>query len=435
MRRSGEALKNSSVPITAEAEHHNGWVFTICYIFIFFAAPVLYVGVIQAALCDKLGASKTLSNLPASTYMLGQIAPVLFSWLVPFRLERSMVVWANLATASFSTLVFLSLALPMPASVRIGAVVLQGLLQGLSSSTSFVFMQQCLRRGTTAEGLAKTLQRTFSVTPFVAVAGSLSAQYILNPGLPWFRYPHDFALIYLMAIPCSLGIALNARRFRLPELEEEVRPPFFGFLAGSVRGFFSKPVLLATWLAYVLWYASLAITPNLALYAKEAMDRDPADFSGVTMAIRFGGKAIGGFLLGWLAVRAGLKGGVLGCIALLAIGCAWAWVVPGTGYLFAFALIGAGELGGAYIPNYVGTLSSPTESTRNFALITLATPASSFAPILHGALTDRYGFPASFALGIGLAAVAFILIARVSGQATSSGEPDRGPGSGRSQPA
>ena len=397
--------------ISAEDERRNGWVFTICYVFIYLAAPVLYVGVIQAALSDKLGASRTLANLPASTYMLGQVAPLIFSWLVPYRLERSMVVWANLATATLSSVVFLSLALPAPAGLRIFAVVMQGLLQGLSMSTSFVFMLQCLRRGTTPPGLARTLQRTFSVTPFFAVAGSLGAQYVLNPGISGLSFPHDFALIYFLAVPCSLGIAVTALSFRLTPLEEETRPPFFRFVSDSARSFFGRRVLLVVWVAYVLWYTSLGTTSNMTLYTREAMGRDPADFSALTMVIRFGSKAVGGYLLGWIALRAGLRGGALGCIVLLAAGSLWAWLVPGAGYLFAFGLLGAGELGGAYLPNYVGSLSSPAESTRHLALMTLATPVSSFSPVLHGLLTDRFGFPASFALGIIAASAAFVLIA------------------------
>jgi hypothetical protein len=43
-------------------------------------------------------------------------------------------------------------------------------------------------------------------------------------------------------------------------------------------------------------------------------------------------------------------------------------------------------------------------------MITLATPASSFSPVLHGALTDRYGFGASFAMSIVFAVGALILV-------------------------
>lgn len=405
---------------SVEDERRNAWVFTLCYALIYLAAPVLYVGAVQAALCDKLGASKTLASLPASTYMLGQFAPVIFSWLVPYRLERSMVVWANLVTAALSALVVFSLALPLPGGLRILTVVLQGLLQGLSMSTSFVFMMQCLRRGTTQPGLARALQRTFALTPICAVAGSLGAQYILNPGIAGVRFPHDFALIYALAVPCSLGIAAAARSFRLVPVAEETRPAFFEFALGSARVFFGSRTLLLVWVAYVLWYASLAATSNLTLYTREAMGREPADFSALMMAIRFGCKAAGGFALGWLALRAGLRGGVFGCAGLLAAGCLWAWLVPGMPYLFAFGLLGAGELGGTYFPNYVSSLSAASHSTRNLALMTLATPVSSFAPVLHGFLTDRFGFAASFCFGIAAAAGAFVLVLAASGREKSA---------------
>ena len=58
--------------VSPEDDRHNGWVFTLCYVLIYISAPVLYVGVVQAALCDKLGAGATLANLPASTYMFGR---------------------------------------------------------------------------------------------------------------------------------------------------------------------------------------------------------------------------------------------------------------------------------------------------------------------------------------------------------------------------
>jgi len=396
--------------LSPQDDRHNGWVFTLCYALIFFAAPVIYVGVVQASLLDKLGASAAVANLPASTYMFGQIAPLFFSWLVPYRLERSMVVWANMVTASVICIVFVLLALPTPIEVRVGAVVLQGLLQGLSSSTSFVFMVQCLRRGTSEAGLATTLKRTFGLTPLIAVAGSLGAQYVLNPGLPFLPYPYDFAAIYLVGAVCMTGVALTARRFRLMEVADEPRPAFLPFLTGSAKGFFSDRRMSFLWLAYVLWYAALSITPNLSLYTRSAMGRDPKDFSGLIMAIRFGCKSAGGFLLGGLSERAGIRAGVIGTTALIAVGCGWAWVVPGAGYLLAFGFLGAGELGGAYLPNYVSRLSTPAQSTRNLAMVTLATPASSFAPVLHGVLSDRFGFGASFAMGIGCALAALALV-------------------------
>jgi hypothetical protein len=325
-------------------------------------------------------------------------------------LERSVVVWANLAAGLVILLVAVALALPLPPGIQIVAVVIQGLLQGLSASASHVFMLQCLRRGTTPEGLAQALKRAFSITPVFAVAGSLGAQYLLRPGLSFLPYPYDFVAIHLIAALCAFGIARTAARFRLAPLTDEPRQAFFPFLETAFRGFGGNPELLALWFAYLLWYTSLGITSNLALYTREAMGRDPKDYSGLIMAIRLGSKSIGGYGLGVLEVRRGLRTGVLAAIALLAAGGAWAWLVPGAGYLFSFGLLGAGELGGAYLPNYVGLLSPATQAARNLPLLTLATPASSFSPVLYGARTDRYGFRASFAFGILTAAAALILV-------------------------
>jgi hypothetical protein len=60
----------------------------------------------------------------------------------------------------------------------------------------------------------------------------------------------------------------------------------------------------------------------------------------------------------------------------------------------------AGELGGAYFPNYTVAVSSAERGARNLALLTLATPVASLSAVLHGAFTDLYGFSASFVFGI-----------------------------------
>ena len=399
--------------ISPADERRNAWIYTINYIFIYFAAPVTYIGVVQATLFDKLGANATLANLPSSTYMLGQAASLFATWLVPHRHEKKALVWAYWATTAMIALVLITLILPVPSIVRIWAVVLQGLMQGVLGSITFVFMLQCLRRGTSEEGLARALKQTFTLTPIFAVLGSLVAQYILNPGLPSIPYPYDFALVYLIAVPCSAGTALISRRFVLGPLDDEPRYPLWAFLKSSLGSYASSSALVLLWLAYLLWYTSLGTTSNLALYTREAMGRDPKDFSGLAMAIRFGGKILGGFGLGWLAVRYGLKAGVIAAILLLVAGNAWPWVAPGMLYLGAFALLGAGELGGAYLPNYVGRLSSAADAPRNFAIITLATPASSFAPVLYGWLTDNYGFTSTCIVGALTAVAALVLVLQV----------------------
>lgn len=401
-------------------DRHNGRIFLLNYLLIFLAAPVLYVGVVQAALSRKLGASATVASLPASAFLFGQLAPLLVTWLVPRRRERDVVVWANAVTAALILTVLVTLVLPLPDSVRIGALILQGLLQGLSGSTSLVFMIQCLRRGTTPDGQKAALKQTYSAGPIAAVAGSLGAQYLLTSGrLP---YPYDFALLYGVGALCAAAVALASRRFLLVPVAEEPSPPLGAYLAFSIREYGTSRPLVLLWIAYMLWNCTLAGISNLSLYTREAMGRSPEEFSGLIMAIRFGCKALGGLLLGWLALKSGLRTSVLATVLLVGAGMLWAWTVPGYPYLFAFGLLGAGELGGAYFPNCVAALSTLATSARNVSLITLATPAASFAPALHGMLTDRYGFPASFAFGLATAIAGALLVAQIPRE-TESAEP------------
>ena len=397
--------------VTPEMDRHNGWIFTLCYTLVYLSAPVVYVDVVQAALCDKLGASATVANLPASAYLVGQIAPLIVSWLVSVRWERTVVVASYAMTSAWISLVLLTLLIPFPSSVRLGAVIGQGLLQGLSSSTALVFVYQCLNRGTTEKGRALALKRTFTFGPIAAVVGSLGAQYVLNSGIAGLRYPYDFAVIYLVGAPSMAAAAFLASRYRLPTLSEQG-----GQAVSPVRGFRdylgSRPLLLL-WCAYLFWYCALAATSNLTLYARAALGRDPKDFAGLMMAIRFGCKSVGGYLLGMVAIRWGLRASAHLTLALVGAASLWAWLVPGHAYLFAFGLMGAGELGGVYIPNYALALSPVDSGARNLALLTLATPASSFAPAVYGGLTDHFGFPASFAFGLVAALIGFAAVRRI----------------------
>ena len=94
-------------------------------------------------------------------------------------------------------------------------------------------------------------------------------------------------------------------------------------------------------------------------------------------------------------------------------GLAWAWLVPGYGYLLSFGLLGAGELGGAYLPNYVVSISPATEGARNMSVLSLGPLSASIGPATHGALTDGFGFKASFAVAIISALISLRLVFRL----------------------
>jgi MFS family permease len=397
--------------ISREVDRHNGILFLICYILIFFSVPVDYVGVVQAALCVKLGAGSVVANLPASTYLLGCVAPIVVSRIVPYRLERTVVVWSFLVIAASMATVCTTLLVPVANSIRIAVLIVQGFVSGLAWSTSNVYMFQCLGRGTTPGGRARALKLTFTWSPISAIGGSLGAQFVLNHGIPFLGFPSDFALLYVVGGACTGGVAFTMSRFEMMPIKDESETrSLIKYIFESSKSYFRSKPLALLWVAFVLWYGTLMAMPNLSLFTKQALGRDPAEFSGLIMAIRFAGKSLGGFVLGALTLRRGVRSPVAGSVLLVGLGILWAWIVPGYGFLIAFAMLGAGELGGAYFQNYVVAVSPPEASARDLSILNLASLPASLAPIIYGWLTELYGYSASFAFGILIAFPALAIV-------------------------
>jgi MFS family permease len=411
-------------------DRQNGLRYIIANTLIYLAAPVTYVGVVQAALCNQLGASASISNLPASAYLLGFIAPIVASWAIPHRLERSTVVVANTISTALLALVGLSLMLPLDATLRIVILIGQASVLGISGSISQVFMLQCLARGTTSEGRARAFKLTFTLGPIAAVIGSLTAQIALSGGIAFLVYPHDFAALYLAGALCMAGVALASRRFLMVAVESPPRLSFFRYAMDSIKSFARERESMILWFSYCLWFSTLAAMPNLSLYTKEILGRDPKELSGLIMALRFGFKSIGGFLLGVLTSKCGVRAPVVATILLVGGAVLWAGMTPGYLYLLSFGWMGAGELGGAYFPNYMVSISSMANGARNQSLLALATPAASFAPTLHGIMTDLFGFAGSFVLGGTTAVLSLGLALKLpslpgADQKVSSGKADK----------
>jgi hypothetical protein len=104
-----------------------------------------------------------------------------------------------------------------------------------------------------------------------------------------------------------------------------------------------------------------------------------------------------------LAATVLLTGGAMG----------WSWIFRGYAYLGAFALMGAGELGGAYFPNYMISISPLADGPRNLSILTLATLGASAGATAHGVLTDLFGFWTSFLFGISTALAALWLVLKL----------------------
>ena len=201
-----------------------------------------------------------------------------------------------------------------------------------------------------------------------------------------------------MGVICLAAVALAASRYQLTALEEDERKPFLRYLADGVRGYVSIRTLVVLWIAYLFWYVSLSGMANLSLYTRDAVGRDPKDLSGLILALRFGFKALAGFGLGAIAMRFGIRAPLVTTVSLLGAAAVWAWIAPGYAYLLVRA-DGHGRTGRGVLPNYVVAFSSAAAGAMNLSLLHLVTAASSFGPVLHGALTEWFGFRASFTLG------------------------------------
>lgn len=381
---------------------------------IYFSAPVFYVGVVQAAFCDRLGASVTVANLPSAAYLLGGIFPIFCAWLVPARLERKAMAWCSAIAAASMFLVCVVVFVPAPAWLRISTVIGQGLLLGISSTVTNVYLFKCLARGTTESGRAWALKFGFGLGPVAAVAGSLVAQQVLTDRLPGLEHPHSFGVLYLIAFPCLAACAWLSGRLQLRTAVPEPGTPFFTYIADCARALFRDSRLAAAVGGFFLWYVTLGTLTDLSLYTRVAVGRSPLELAGLVMALRFGCKALAGFGVGALAQRYGPRSAMIATVVLVGLGALWPFLVSGPLYMATFGLMGAGELGGVYFANYVIAISTPSSTTRNLALLLLVGPLSSAALALHGRLTDVYGFHASFGLGVISAVLAWLLLWRMT---------------------
>ena len=398
------------LPIDPAVDRRNGNIYVLTQILTFFSAPVLYVGIVQAEFFDKLGASATIANLPSSTYLLGSIMPLICSWLVPARFELRTVQHSYGIVAGSFLLVIAAIFLPAPNGMRITAVVGQGLLLGMLNSVINTYLPRCVARGTSEAGRARAFKYAFGIGPFAAVLGSLLAQLVLSGRIPGLPHPYNFGLLYLIALPCMATCAVLARRLRLPEASGERIASLVTFLRESLGSYLADRRLVFAWIAYLLWYCALGGMTNVSLYTREAIGRTPLELAGLIMALRFGCKALAGFGLGLIAGKYGARSAMLGTVVLVGLGLAWPFFATGYGYLAAFGFMGGGELGGVYFFNYIIAVSQPAHATRNMALLALVAPISSLVPALHGSLTDRFGFQASFAFGAASATVAVALL-------------------------
>lgn len=402
-------MREADASIADKTERANRLAFIYVTALTYFAAPVTYVGVVQAALCAELGANSMVANLPATLFIMGGIAPLLVSARIAPRLELTTAATSMICCAGLLGIMAIILLAPIANPVKIGFVIACSTLTGVLSLIQQTYVMQCLRRGTSLMGRARALKVAFTVGPLAAVAGSLLAQFLLGSSRGGTSHHAPFATLYAIGVPCLTLSAVLISRMRLEEAIEQAKRPLMKYLGQTIHDVLRyRPLLLICAIA-AFHNLGMSVMPNLALYAGERTGRSSEHLVGLMMAIRFGSKSLAGGIFGTIAERRGTPAALIALDVFLLAAVVIGSVATGYPYLAVFAFMGGAELAGVYDPNYCLSVSRPENGARNVSVLMIVSSLASVGGVINGALGDHVGFRASF-LFAGLCAVISLLL-------------------------
>jgi hypothetical protein len=214
----------------------------------------------------------------------------------------------------------------------------------------------------------------------------------------------------------ALG-AFLCGRFVIPLPSQEVaRQPFLVGVFGGLGAFLGRRAVRLAMLAAVAVLMGYTVISNLTLYTREILHEAPAQFAGYQNTVRFACKAAAGLLLGWLLSRTQPRASVLITALAGLAGVLWAVVAPGHWFLLSFGLLGAGELFGIYVTNYILCCAPPAQMRRYMAFTMLTLFPAAAAGTLLGSISDLYpgakadGFRVSFVVAAGFIGAGIVLV-------------------------
>jgi hypothetical protein len=420
-------------PLPAVQQTRNLLIYGANVGLVYLCAPVLYLAV-QPALAEKLGASKTVSNLPSTVYFWMTPLPIVVAWLFPrVRHLKPVLAASYLSAAAMGGLVAFCLWVPTPGwalawiaawNARVGgllvlpghwavpAMIAHALVLGGALGVVSTFQWEMVGRGVSEARRGQALGLAFGCMPLLAMLGSAASDAIL--ARPRWEGYQDFAVVFGSTIPAMAAAALLATALVVPKPAVEVaREPFVTAVFGGIGQFLShRPIVLAS-LAMILVGSGYNIITNITLYTQEAIGAPAEDYVGEQGMLRFGFKVAAGLALGWLLPRTNPKLPALIVAGFLLAGPAWALFAPPALFLASFGLMGAGELFGVYFPNYILTSSPPSRMRRNMAFTSMLNWPCAPAAVAYGAIADRHGIPASLWTAVGVMTAAILLVALV----------------------
>lgn len=437
--RTESQAASADCPLSAREQTRNLLLYAANVTLIYVGAPVLYVGLVQASLCEKLGASRTVSNLPSTLYFWMTMLPIVVAWyFCAVRHLKPVLVVAYLISAVTGAMVVASLLqttpvgigkallginrwLPqyfqLPADWVVPAVLMHSAVLGGALVTVSTYQWEMIGRGVSQSRRGQALALAFGVGPILAFGSSLASQQILTQ----MPYPRNYAVLFAVTVPLMFLGAYFSTLFVVPAPTVEIaRAPLIA--GGSMRerlgrlftetvgDFLSYRPLLFAAIAMMLVGSGYNIITNISLFTKEALGEQAEQYVGIQNAIRFGVKSAGGLLLGWLLTRTHPRAGLMVTGAFCLASVLWVLGSSGKWFLLSFGLMGVGELFGVYYPNYILSCSAKARMRRNMAFTSMLNMPLGVIAIVYGLLADNYGSRASFFLAIALLVLTLLLV-------------------------
>jgi hypothetical protein len=405
-------------PLSIRQQNRNLVRYAVHMSLIYLAAPVVYVGNLDAILLNKLEYSDTIANLPATAFMW-TTAPVLvlFTWYFCYvRMLKPVLVASYAVSAAAGLIVVVGLLEPQ-SHWLVAALAIHATLTGWSLGVANLFEWEILARGVAEQRRGLALSLAFGLGPFMAVLSSLGTQLVLDGTLASISrnalgFPRDFlalfaASVFIMAVP-----AISATRYLVPvPATETLREPLWSGVFGGLGEFLRNRLLMVTTLAFLLVVLGHdTVLPSVTLYTKEAIGEEAQKYLGYQFALQFSFKVVAGLLLGWMLVKTHPRAGLTATTVLCLGGLVWALAVSGRWYLVSFGILGAGELYYVYYQNYLISCSPTSMVRRNLAYSNLLALPVTSAPLVFGLISDNYGLRCSIELAAILLAGTVLLV-------------------------